>query len=221
MPHLTLISDKKMEEVIQAFVEVAEDMRRGKVDSDQAMELLEGFRTSSLNTAAPKSGFLARCLRFLGFGFQKRHAFDGEDAPKVARGYIVESHEVPYHKSLGALRSDKLHLFIAPKDTLGAERLLQGPELYEIVTRHDNLTAIELDSFLLNPESIPESWKRDERGRLRTVCFWGTIYRDRQGFRYVRCLYWKTWFRFSWWTSSYVRIDGWFNATCAAAIARS
>lgn len=52
-----------------------------------------------------------------------------------------------------------------------------------------------LDYLLAHKDIIPEEWKRDEQGRIRYICFWGTIYRHNyrgRSYPYVRCLYWST-----------------------------
>jgi hypothetical protein len=47
------------------------------------------------------------------------------------------------------------------------------------------LSANVLDYLLAHPESIPEDWKG------KWVYFWGTIYRNADGYLYVRFLCWR------------------------------
>lgn len=52
------------------------------------------------------------------------------------------------------------------------------------------LGAQALEYCLANPSQIPESWKFDEQGNARYICFWGTVYRRSVGRACVRCLCW-------------------------------
>jgi hypothetical protein len=53
------------------------------------------------------------------------------------------------------------------------------------------LNANVLDYLLENPHLIPEEWKSDSSGNVMWIAFWGTMYRDPKGRRWVRFLYWK------------------------------
>ncbi len=46
-----------------------------------------------------------------------------------------------------------------------------------------------LDGLLADTAKIPESWKKNANGFIRYTYFWGTIYRDGDGYLYVRCLF--------------------------------
>lgn len=54
----------------------------------------------------------------------------------------------------------------------------------------DTLPANVLDYLLANPDVIPDSWRVDEKGQGRSICFWGTQYSAEDGLSCVRTLYW-------------------------------
>lgn len=51
------------------------------------------------------------------------------------------------------------------------------------------MNANVLDFLLKNTELIPKSWKKNPKGNIQFIYFWGTIYRDSDDGLYVRCLY--------------------------------
>jgi hypothetical protein len=80
------------------------------------------------------------------------------------------------------------------------------------------LNANLLDYLLKYPDLIPEGWKRDGEGNTLHIFFWGTIYRDHEGFLCVRYLYWNHG-RWDWstcWLSA-----GWGKCGFAACLANA
>ncbi len=65
---------------------------------------------------------------------------------------------------------------------------LKGYELRDELTGKPVLNANELDALYDNPHLIPEDWKKDEKGNIRFIFFWGTTYRGLGGYLCVRCL---------------------------------
>ena len=55
---------------------------------------------------------------------------------------------------------------------------LRGYELCDELTGKPVLNANILDALYENTHLIPEDWKRDEKGNIRYIYFWGTIYRS-------------------------------------------
>lgn len=111
------------------------------------------------------------------------HVIDCDAQPFVPDGWSVEEHQKG-----GAFKWDKE----TQKDALylskgqAGSKYLEGNKLRKELTDKSTpvLNANALDYLLANPHLIPEEWKG------KYVFFWGTVYRDRDGSLYVRCLYW-------------------------------
>lgn len=76
-----------------------------------------------------------------------------------------------------------------------ADDQVRGESMDEIglIEKLSGLTLLKSnvsDYLLANPNLIPEEWKRDEHGQIRRIYFWGTVFRDPEGCRFIRCLYW-------------------------------
>jgi len=72
-------------------------------------------------------------------------------------------------------------LYLSDKQKQGA---IGGNQLKEELKNQKVLTANVLDYLLEHPELIPEEWKG------KAIFFWGTIYRNSDGFLSVRYLFW-------------------------------
>ena len=132
---------------------------------------------------------------------------DLESSPGLPfNGAEVEAHigtgGVLYKKiGEGLYRSGrKVVLHLSERQING--KSMKGYELRDELTGKPVLNANELDALYDNPHLIPEDWKRDEKGNIRFIFFWGTIYRNPDTVNlYVRYLYFNvgTWNRFYNW----------------------
>jgi hypothetical protein len=90
--------------------------------------------------------------------------------------------------SLGTIEWDKEKykdsLFLSPEQI--AKKSIKGEDLLTLIKKEKIpvLNANVLDYLLEHKEEIPDEWK----GKI--VYFWGTIFRNSDGNRNVRCLYW-------------------------------
>ena len=107
-------------------------------------------------------------------------AFDLVDcnvAPFVPEGWTVVE-----NRQCGKVRPDDADLYMSEKQKNGP---VSGNEFQKKLADLPVLNAAMLDWYLAHPERIPETWK----GKL--VFFWGTIYRDANGYLFVRVLDWN------------------------------
>ena len=93
---------------------------------------------------------------------------------------------------------------------------LKGYELRDELTGKPVLNANELDALYDNPHLLPEDWKKDEKGNIRFIFFWGTIYRNSDGHLFVRYIFFSdgAWQRYYFWLG--VGWDGRFPAAGAS-----
>ncbi len=112
------------------------------------------------------------------------HLIDLDTKPFVPDGWSVEK-----HNKGGQFQWDgaKVKLYLARGQKNG--KVIEGNKLRnklrkELAKKHV-FNANLLDYLLAHPHLIPEEWKE------KAVFFWGTIYRDRGGGLYVRCLFWS------------------------------
>lgn len=70
-------------------------------------------------------------------------------------------------------------------------RWIRGHELREELTGKPVLNACIIDFLLEHPEFIPDAWKKDDAGNTIYIFFWGTVYRNSDGFLCVRYLGWR------------------------------
>ena len=93
---------------------------------------------------------------------------------------------------------------------------LKGYELRDELTGKPVLNANELDALYDNPHLLPEDWKKDEKGNIRFIFFWGTIYRNSDGHLFVRYIFFSdgAWQRYYFWLG--VGWDGRFPAAVAS-----
>ncbi|MFZ4632504.1 MAG: hypothetical protein ACOYL8_04905 [Patescibacteria group bacterium] len=116
------------------------------------------------------------------------HVIDGDVNPKISmsRSSILE------HKKIGKFVFDPSKIFFyeakaSPGSKFDSEKF--GPELRDELKDKCVLPASVLDYLLDHQEIIPEEWKE------RDIYFWGTIFVDRDGYFYVRCLTYFKMFR--------------------------
>jgi len=93
----------------------------------------------------------------------------------------------------------------------------KGYDLREELTGKPVLNANLLDALADNTHLIPEDWKKDERGDIRYIFFWATVYRHSDGYQCVRCLY----FSDDEWHRSYIWLGTGFSGGYPAALLAS
>lgn len=91
-------------------------------------------------------------------------------------------------------------LHLEPEQAVG---YIRGDILAERM-KEKGLSASVLDYLLEHPEEIPDEWKKNKDGDTNFIYFWGTIYRNSDGYLYVRCLY----FYEGHWRRDYSWLDG-------------
>ena len=109
----------------------------------------------------------------------KTHTIDCDANPHVPDGWKVEE-----HIKGGELRwnPDEVELYLCDKQKDG---IIEGNKLRKLLKGKPVLNACVLDYLLANHQLIPEEWKG------KVVFFWGTIYRDSDGYLCVRYLCWR------------------------------
>ena len=95
--------------------------------------------------------------------------------PFIPGGWTVESHD-----TLGEIDLKDIELYLDPEQSKGIE----GNKLRKKLKDKKVLNAVVLDYLLSHQDLIPEEWKG------RYVYFWGTIYRNSNGYLCVRYLVW-------------------------------
>ena len=118
----------------------------------------------------------------------KKHIINLAKKPFCPNGFKIEEH-IKGEKNF-EWDASKVELFVSKKQKNGYQK---GTELRKEIKNPFNANL--LDYLLAHPELIPEEWKD------KVVCFWGTIYRDSDGYFCVRCLYWdgESWGRYYGW----------------------
>ncbi|MEK9170839.1 MAG: hypothetical protein AAB789_00795 [Patescibacteria group bacterium] len=71
------------------------------------------------------------------------------------------------------------------------ENYIEGNKLRGELVNAPVLNANVLDHLLTHPESFPEDWKKDEKGDILYIFFWGTTYLNSYGAPCIRFLYWS------------------------------
>lgn len=132
------------------------------------------------------------------------HVIDFETEPYLPDGWSVES-----HAEAGPLQWDPKHikLFLSPRQRNG--EYITGHELREELKGIPVYNANLLDYLLNNPELIPNEWKG------KVVEFWGTIFRDSNGFLCVTHLlenFSGHWVRGNW------KLNSFFDDTVSTAV---
>lgn len=162
------------------------------LDVDQAGELKAAFRRGNWTNAEIKKAcegdFLARTLAVIRCHAEivfVKDVIDCDADPIIP----YPDWKVEAHTKRGQLVWDpsQFRLHLSPNQKGG--KSIQGhkyrKELENLPTENANL----LDYLLAHAHLIPEKWKKDVRGKIRYIFFWGTIYRSSDGYLYVRCLY--------------------------------
>jgi len=106
------------------------------------------------------------------------HLIDCDAAPFTQSGWKVEKHQKG-----GQFKWDsaQVALYLSEFQKNG---VIDGNKLRNELAGKPVMNACVLDYLLAHPNLIPEKWKG------KYVFFWGTIYRDSDGYLYVRYLGW-------------------------------
>ena len=137
------------------------------------------------------------------------HVVDLSANPFIPDGYTVDTH------SRGdSFTWDPSAIEFYLSEPQRVDDVIEGNHLIKELEDKPVLNANILDYLLARSYLIPEEWKKDEKGRARYIFFWGTIYRDSDGRRSVRGLYWDG----SKWDWSSNPLDRWWNITNPAAL---
>ena len=108
-----------------------------------------------------------------------KHLINLDTNPFVPEGCFVEKHQTGGDWEFNPA---KLELYLSDNQ----QRVtINGIDLQKELLGKKVSNANVLDYLLENPYFIPERWKG------RSVLFWGTIYRNSNGDRCVRCLRWE------------------------------
>ena len=104
--------------------------------------------------------------------------------PWASEGFTIEDHQKG-----GQWKFDpkEIEFFLTSSQKSGK---VEGNKLRKELAKKPVFNANVLDYMLAHPELIPDEWKTDGNGNTRYIFFWGTVYRNRDGFLYVRYLYW-------------------------------
>ena len=114
-----------------------------------------------------------------------KYVVDFDKLPSIPDGWEIlpDSEQLP-NRMKGVMEYDHakvvFHLDEGQKDS----KVIEGNKLRKKLKDVPVYGAQLLDFYLANPHLIPEEWKG------KAVFFWGTIYRDTDGFLCVRCLCW-------------------------------
>lgn len=154
-----------------------------------------------------------------------RHTIDLAKTPRLP----FDNAEVVKHEGKGVveieLRSDD-NLYIDGKKVVLhlSERQVGDKQIFGHELRKEledgeqvRLNSNVLDYLYDHPELFPEHWKKDEKGEIRYIFFWGSIFRDpSDGSLFVRYLYWRGGglFRRCYWLD-----DGWDRQLPSASVA--
>ncbi|MBI5420985.1 MAG: hypothetical protein HZA35_01590 [Parcubacteria group bacterium] len=111
------------------------------------------------------------------------HLIDFDANPHVPNGWSVVE-----HKKGGILKWDPAKVKFHLSRNQRGNKSIVGNELRKELEKQPVYNANMLDFLYAKQELIPEEWKKDENGNIRFIYFWGTIYRDSDGFLYVRYL---------------------------------
>jgi hypothetical protein len=149
---------------------------------------------------------------------EKKHVINCDTTPFIPDGWCVaEECEQIASRVKGDLTWDptKVELYLSELQRSGKD--IQGEEFRKKLKGKLVLPANVLDYLLEYPHLIPEEWKKNDQGRTRYIFFWGTIYRDSDGYLCVRDLCWFD----GEWTWYYCWLDCDWDARHPAALLAS
>ena len=158
--------------------------------------------TSQLNSAL-------LCSRKEGVKVSSNHIIDCSAPPFVPDGWKVVKHDTTRERIHWNPRRVELYLTPSQKADAAAEARIVFAELNPLPVLNANI----LDYLLKRQELIPKEWRDEDR----EVFFWGTVYRDHQGFECVRSLIWSP--RVQWnWETRWLDGEPLLDIDCAAVL---
>jgi hypothetical protein len=125
---------------------------------------------------------------------------DADLNPNIPSGLFLTG-EGTEHRKMGKVTLEKREdgklyangkevvLDLSPNQQNG--KTIKGHKLRKELKNKQVLNACIMDALRANTQLIPEDWKQDERGRTRYIFFWGTIFRNADGYLCVEYLYWR------------------------------
>lgn len=180
------------------------------LDVSQAHELKLAFRRNGWTNADIKAlsegNFLADVLKLMKGQLEIKpieHLIDCDVNPFIPNGWAVEEHK---KGGMFKFNPEKISLYLSEKQKKGS---IGGHDLRKELADKPVMNANVLDYLLARPELIPEEWKG------KYIFFWGTIYRDSDGYLFVFYLYWFG----SKWGCHYYWLVNDFNSDNPAALA--
>ena len=147
----------------------------------------QGYTPELINALAEKPELFKQLLQAqLGYAEFKQieHVINCDADPFIPNGWTVEDHQKGGQFKFDAAQ---VELYLDKAQKKGS---IEGNKLRKELENKPVLNANILDYLLAHTELIPEDWKKDEKGNTRYIFFWGTIYRNSNGFLFVRFLYW-------------------------------
>ncbi|MDD5438122.1 MAG: hypothetical protein PHC70_03180 [Patescibacteria group bacterium] len=142
---------------------------------------------------------------------------DCDAGPYLPEGWQVKPEDQLPGAVSGQIEFDPAKITFHLDDQQKDGKTIVGNEFKEKLAGKLLAKANMLDHLLANTNLIPESWKKDEQGRIRYIYFWGTIYRDPDGNLYVRGLCWDA----GRWDWLYDWLDKEFDGQSPAALLAS
>jgi hypothetical protein len=118
-----------------------------------------------------------------------KNAFFGKQYIDTDLEPTCESYmRVVEHIKMGQIDLSKLELFYSKEQMEFAVK--GGTHRRNLLKSENVINATVWDKFVINPNLIPESWKKDPTGRrLIIISFFGTIFAHPDGSLYVRTMY--------------------------------
>jgi len=180
------------------------------LDVSQAAELKLAFRRNGWNNAEIKTlsegDILADVLKVIKGQAEIKmieHLINYDAAPFIPDGWSVEEYK---KGGMFKFNPEKISLYLSKKQKKGS---ISGHDLRKDLSDKPVINVNVLDYLLAHPELIPEEWNG------KYIFFWGTIYRNANGYLSVRYLYWNG----SEWSWYYHWLDNGFNSDNPAALA--
>jgi len=92
------------------------------------------------------------------------------------------------HLRMGKVNISKLELYLSEEQ----KKFSVKGGIYRrklLLKNKKTINATVLDRLMLDQSLIPESWAKNEEGRVQVISFFGTIYAHQNGALYVRIMY--------------------------------
>jgi hypothetical protein len=117
-----------------------------------------------------------------------KNAFFGKQFIDTDLEPTCESYmRVVEHVKMGQIDLSKLELYYSKEQMEFAVK--GGTHRRNLLKSKNVINATVWDKFVINPNLIPESWKKDKDGDMQIISFFGTIFANPDGSLYVRTMY--------------------------------